>query len=588
MSNALQTLVDALRQLPLLTSAQKVKLVRAVLPRYTESRSLAKQLLERGWLTPYQVNQLLAGRAEDLLVGAYILLERLGEGGTGLVFKARHQHMDRMVAIKMIRTEVLADQEVLNRFVREMEALGRLNHPNVVRAYDAGPACGNWFLAMEYVEGTDLNGLVKRTGPLPVTEACDVIRQAAQGLQAIHECGMIHRDLKPANLLQTKKKGIVKISDLGLARLLRPSDRTLTVAGSVMMGTVDYMAPEQAIDFHKSDIRSDIYSLGCCLYFLLTGRPPFDGGTIPQVLLAHQQKEPPPVRPEIPPRVLATLHKMLAKCPQDRFQTPGEIVAALANPAGVQPAAGTPYRQPVPGAGQQAGGRRRIAAPARSRRTLLAASFGVVAVGVVALLMLAFGRAARDLDEPRVNTRSGRPAREPINPKVTTQPSGPEVTAEPVYLTDLQEAAVEGMGYKTINRFSKHGKVCNGERITVKGVPSSKGLSTPVMPRGTAVLRYQLSKKYRELQGSAAIADLAALPKGQWPLTFSVSGDGRVLWHSTLADRGAPQAFAVNVSGVDRLDLMVSFPNANGEEYKFAGHAALGQASVWVDPRLVR
>ncbi len=355
-------MVQVLQQLPLLAASQRAELP-GLAARCPEPRALARELLQRGWLTAYQANQLLQGQAADLVLGPYLILERLGKGGVGQVFRARHLKLQRIVALKRIRKELLFEPEVVARFYREMQIISQLSHPNVVHAYDAGP-CGNTcFLAMEYVEGTDLNRLVKDRGPLPVAAACEYVRQAATGLQHIHERRLVHRDVKPSNLLLSPKSkvqspkseshspdfgpgtldfGLIKIADLGLARLQRTVDGgvtavctesgTLTPRNAVMIGTPDYLAPEQALDFHGADVRADIYALGCTLYYLLAGRPPFGEGTLAEKLLKHQTVQPTPIqelRPDVPPGVAAVLARMLAKRPSDRYQTPGEVGHAL-------------------------------------------------------------------------------------------------------------------------------------------------------------------------------------------------------------------------------------------------------------------
>lgn len=357
MSSPVASLVNILRQGRLLSPPQLEELTRDIAGQFPQPRPLAQELLKRGWLTPYQLNQIFTGRARDLLIGPYIILERLGEGAVGNVFKARHQHMQRVVALKVIRKELLTDQEVVGRFYREIHAVSQLLHPNIITAYDAGPAGQTHFFAMEFVEGIDLVRLTK-DGPLPVDQACDYIRQAASGLQHIHERGLVHRDIKPSNLLVsqppskdstvtqlmpppgatagTSRWGLVKILDLGLARLTEPSgpgQSPLTVAGGGLRGTADYLAPEQAIDFHRVDIRSDIYSLGCSFYFLLTGRPPFDGGTLAQKLMKHQREMPPSVEKltrNLPRRLPQILLRMMAKDPAARYQTPAEAAEAIA------------------------------------------------------------------------------------------------------------------------------------------------------------------------------------------------------------------------------------------------------------------
>jgi serine/threonine protein kinase len=352
-------LVSALRQSLVLEPAQLEEAALHLQARFPEPRGLARELLQRGWLTAYQVNQLLQEGGRSLLLRPYVVLERLGEGGTGQVFKARHMHMQRVVALKVIRPDLLADADVVTRFHREIQVASQVAHANVVHAYDAGNIGGAQALVLEYVEGVSLDRLVKDSGPLAPAQACDYIRQAALGLQHIHECALVHRDIKPSNLLvaqedkataktrdehktigrtqRLSKWGLVKILDLGLARLQRAHDNqgstTITSTGSVMMGTPDYMAPEQALDFHTADIRADIYGLGCTFFFLLTGKPPFPGGTLAQKLMRHQQTEPPPLkqlRPGLPADLEPIVRKMLAKKPQDRYQTPGAVAEALA------------------------------------------------------------------------------------------------------------------------------------------------------------------------------------------------------------------------------------------------------------------
>jgi eukaryotic-like serine/threonine-protein kinase len=340
------TMMDVLRRSGLLGLPQMNELLRADLQsRFVEPKALGRELIQRGWLTPYQVNQLLQGRGADLVLGPYILLERLGEGGAGQVFKARHQKMDRIVAVKVLHKELLTDGEAVGRFSREIQVLSRLDHPNVVHAYDAGPCGASYFLAMEYVEGTDLARLVNQSGPLPVMQACAYLRQAALGLQHAHERGLVHRDIKPHNLILSLREGRIKVADLGLARLPRSVNEQataaltgsatgdgLTPAGAIMMGTADYLAPEQALDFHKADIRADIYSLGCTLYFLLTGQPVFPGATLAEKLVSHQTREPSAIeklRPDVPAGLARVLQRMLAKRPEDRYRTPAEVADAV-------------------------------------------------------------------------------------------------------------------------------------------------------------------------------------------------------------------------------------------------------------------
>jgi formylglycine-generating enzyme required for sulfatase activity/tRNA A-37 threonylcarbamoyl transferase component Bud32 len=326
----------ALRQSQLLAPEQFDELP-DVVAAFPEPADLAKELLRRGWLTLYQIAHLFQGRASDLLLGRYVLLEPLGQGGMGQVFKARHRRLDRTVALKLIRPDQLTDPEVVRRFQRESRAAGRLAHPNVITIHDADEINGTHFFAMEYVEGTDLGRLVARRGPLPAEEACDYVRQAALGLQHAHERGLVHRDVKPANLLVTGSPPVVKVLDLGLARLQRLTEEErlasfLTTDGA-LLGTLDYQAPEQALDPRSVDTRADVYSLGCTLYHLLAGRPPFADCSPPQKLVGHKREEPPALeaaRPDLPPGLVAVVRRLLAKQPAERYQTPAEVAAALA------------------------------------------------------------------------------------------------------------------------------------------------------------------------------------------------------------------------------------------------------------------
>jgi WD40 repeat protein len=238
-----------------------------------------------------------------------------------------------VVALKLIHPRSLGDRAASKRFLREMRLVSRLDHPNIAHALDAGEHNGQFYLAVEFVEGTDLGGLVKEKGPLPIGQACDVVRQAALALGHAHDRGLVHRDVKPSNLL-LGPTGLLKLLDLGLARLGEAdSDSATSLTGSGMvMGTPDYMAPEQALDAHQVDIRADLYSLGCTLYFLLTGQPPFPGGTLGHKFHCHQHEEPAPLeslRRDVPVALVGVVRKLMAKKPEERFQTPAELVAEL-------------------------------------------------------------------------------------------------------------------------------------------------------------------------------------------------------------------------------------------------------------------
>lgn len=267
--------------------------------------------------------------------GSYQLLEPLGRGGVGMIFRARHQRLKKEFALKVLSPRLAGDRNAKRRFEREIEALGRLEHPHLVRASDAGVENGVPFVVMELLDGMDLARLTEQRGPWPIAEACEAARQAALGLQHTHERGLVHRDIKPSNLWLTST-GFVKVLDLGLARLGAPRSggSSMTRAG-IWMGTPDYIAPEQILDSHNIDIRADLYSLGCTLYHLLCGAPPFGTASHPELRDkndAHLREMAPDIRqrrPEVPNKLARVVNKLLSKRPQDRYATPAEAAAAL-------------------------------------------------------------------------------------------------------------------------------------------------------------------------------------------------------------------------------------------------------------------
>jgi serine/threonine-protein kinase len=620
-TDSMHPLVRRLAQSPLLDPAQRQEVTEQLQAKFPEPKALFTDILRRGWLTVYQIRQLAQGRESDLVLGPYILLDKLGEGGNGQVFKARHQHMKRIVALKVVRPELLTDSDVVNRFHREIEVVSQMSDPHIVHAYDARAIGSTLVLAMEYVDGIDLDRLVKESGPLPVVQACDYIRQAALGLQHAHERGLVHRDIKPANLLVSKVQnpkpkvqcpesqpalldsgpgtldsGLVKIMDMGLARLMQPSatskTRNLTVLGSntIMLGTPDYQAPEQALDFRGTDIRTDIYSLGCTFYYLLTGKPPFEG-TLAEKLLKHQQADPKPVskcRNDVPPALALILSKMMAKQPVERYQTPGELANDLESLLAGMPKA-TPENPPdimpkkagstmdlraeeTPGSGlfvalgtlEKAAGEKasQPEQPARSssaRLLLWLEISGGIATLLIFLMcgFLFFLRSPGD-----VESTTKQPS---VAPTSTKQPP------QPIFLADMPALDVRvGFG-----QFGKKGDLgYENKRITIKGVPAGNGLSMHPPTKGASHVTYLLGKKYQTFKAAAAINDDATSHSA---LTFKVIGDGKRLWQSRgLKDKGDSHSFVVSVDQVDKLELEVHCPG----EYGMA-HA------VWVDPQLV-
>ncbi len=284
-----------------------------------DGEQLARELVKQKKLTKFQAEQLYAGKGKSLVLGNYVLLDKLGQGGMGMVLKAEHQRMERIVALKVLSPAIT-------------KTAAKLHHPNVVAAFDADEAKGTHFLVMEFVDGADLASVVKKSGPLPVGQTVECLVQAARGLEYAHQQGVVHRDIKPHNLL-LDKKGAVKVLDLGLARMEAGFGASMELTGTgQILGTIDYMSPEQALDTKHADVRSDIYSLGCTMFYMLTGKPTFDGDTVMKKLLAHREAAIPSLRaalPAVPLALEAIFVRMVAKKPEERFQSMAEVIAAL-------------------------------------------------------------------------------------------------------------------------------------------------------------------------------------------------------------------------------------------------------------------
>ena len=293
---------------------------------------VCKLLEEAGLVTRWQCEKFLQGKSKGFFLGGHKLLGHLGSGGMSAVYLGEHLIMKHKRAIKVLPKSKLGNNSYLERFQREAKAIASLNHPNIVRAFDINNEKDTHYIVMEYVEGADMQNLVRKHGPLPYAVAADYIAQAARGLHHAHEAGLIHRDVKPANLL-VNREGMVKVLDLGLALVPADTDASLTMEyNDKVLGTADYLPPEQAINSHKIDSRADMYGLGCTLYFLLTGHPPFPEGSIASRIIKHQNSMPPDIRkerPDCPGQLDGVCVKMMQKDPKYRYGTCLQVAEIL-------------------------------------------------------------------------------------------------------------------------------------------------------------------------------------------------------------------------------------------------------------------
>ena len=323
-----------------LMTAKQLREFRAALPerKHPTAESLARALVQHGLLTPYQAKRILEGKPEGLVLGNNVIQQRIGSGGMGEVFKAEHRRMKRAVVVKILHPENTKSEVAVRRFQREVEAAAKLSHPNIVTAFDADVDGQIHFLVMEYVDGEDLGSLINRLGPLDPDRALDYIIQAAQGIAFAHSRNIIHRDIKPGNLL-VDRDGVVKVLDMGLARIDKPIDAKSDTEGddsitevNQIVGTVDYMSPEQADSSAGLDRRCDIYSLGCTLYRLIVGKPPYSGASTIKKLVAHRIDPIPSIRdarPDVPDSIDSVFKRMVAKSPEDRYATMEETIVEL-------------------------------------------------------------------------------------------------------------------------------------------------------------------------------------------------------------------------------------------------------------------
>lgn len=326
----------------LLAPNQKQEFQRNFQPEDNEDPAIYSQrLIDEELITPFQRSILTNAKQGVLTLDRYVILDKIGEGGMGEVFRARHRSMGREVAIKILPQQLLSDSRRL-RFAREIEAIAKLNHPNIVAAFDAHEVDGTCFLVMELVNGDDIEKLIHSNGPMSVELANQVVRQVANAIQNAHEIGIVHRDIKPSNIMLTHD-GEAKIADLGLARFRdeAQSSASSTITNEkIPMGTVAFMSPEQALDAHNADRRSDIYSLGCTYYFLLTGKSPYDFANPIETIVAHRESSVAELlnKGTFSDHSKSILHRMLAKDPAERFQTMREVSDAFGQPSiGIQP-----------------------------------------------------------------------------------------------------------------------------------------------------------------------------------------------------------------------------------------------------------
>jgi serine/threonine protein kinase len=302
-------------------------------PLPADPRDLADCLVADGLITNFQAEQYLLGKWRGFTLGKYKLLERVGVGGMGQVFLCEHMFMKKRVAVKVLPPAKADQPAALGRFYREARAAGSISHPNIVRTHDIDQEGNLHFIVMEYVDGSNLLDVVKKFGRLEAGRTVSYMRQIALGLEYAYRNGIIHRDIKPGNIL-IDRRGKAQILDMGLARFFNDQNDNLTVKydDKIVLGTADYVAPEQVANSHSVDTRADVYALGATMYFLLAGHPPFPTGTVAQKLLWHRTKDPTPlgqIRPDLPEGLVAVVTKMMAKDPKTRFQTPGEVATEL-------------------------------------------------------------------------------------------------------------------------------------------------------------------------------------------------------------------------------------------------------------------
>jgi serine/threonine protein kinase len=426
-----------------------------------------------------------AEKAKHRILGEYVLAEELGSGGMGRVFKALHRQMNRPVAVKLLPESLVQSPQSVERFRREVQVLARLSHPNIVAIHDAGTADGTHYYVMDLIDGDDLARLVGAHGPLPVEQAVECIVQAARGLEYAHAQGVVHRDIKPSNLI-LDHAGTLKLLDLGIARFTtlpeQAGQEDLTKTGCVL-GTVDYMAPEQAMNTRLADQRADIYSLGCTLYFLLTGQAIFGGETVMERVVAHREHAVPSLRkacPAVPSWLEAVFRKMVAKQPEDRYQSVAALISDL----------------------------ERHAAPRRWRRGLWVTT-SVVLIAALALgigLLLPHLRNHLALPQER-EPPPGRPETSP-EPSQRTEPHKlPDLPVKPTWRTTGEYPLIAGVWSAVENK---------GARVTVVQ-HGGEFVATASYPSGEVTVSWRAEGRIsRSGHITMSLVHTQPHPPGQW------------------------------------------------------------------------
>jgi serine/threonine protein kinase len=502
-----------------------------------EPAKLAGLLVRDGLVTQFQAEQILLGKWRRFTIGKYKVLERLGSGGMGSVYLCEHKLMRRRVAVKVLPSAKARDESALHRFYREARAVAALDHANIVHAYDIDQDGDLHFLVMEYVDGASLQELIRKTGPMDPIRAAHYIRQAAMGLAAAQQRGLVHRDIKPGNIL-IDRTGCVKILDMGLARFFNDEDDNLTKKfDENVLGTADYLAPEQAIDSHEVDVRADIYSLGATFYFMLTGKTPFGDGTVAQKLIWHQTRQPKSlasVRPDLPAGMAAVVDKMMAKDPGQRYQTPAALAEALA--PWTQTPIGPPAEAEMPRLSLAAAG----AAPAPLTDPTVVSSGSAPAAAPSSArtwqVKTPASRPASPSPRPLVPAATAEPVAPVAGQAAAAQPSGalpsPAPSVAPTAAPDREEAPWESLAPDTADLTAQHDTAPASSRSSRRGQP------------GSLRAQKQERKQLWVVLSIVSLLALAGLVFGLWKVVFSRSGPDTNLGRAVLeVSRTRPNAF---------------------------------------------